>query len=455
MKKKLLGKILSGMTAVMVSASMLMTGCAQKTTSDQNAADGKNDSTVVWNENLLDPANPVKVRFYSYSFSSAAFGTGFQTMMDNFNNGIGKEKGVELEFVADNYGETASTDIKAGLQVDIIQNGFQSLDGAVSNYGIKAFEDVFPKEELDAHFNGIPDNCLELGKIDNKMYGLAFTFSTPILYVNGDLLEQAGLDPTKAPADWQEMYDWCVKIKEATGKYGLALSPVNSSGWVTDSILYSNGATVLNSDRSAVEFASKEGIEAFSLWKKFYMDGVAVGGTDSEAMQAFAAGEAAMHIQSTSVYTYFVSSSKAAGWNLYGYPMPGFDGRDSIPTNSGSAIVVRPDSVQKAQAIWEVIKYVTGNEGYTIITSQIGYLPLRPYLADDEAYLKEFVDANPIIKLNISRLADIKPASIWPGDNASEIASLYADMAVKALTTDADVETTMKDYQKQINSYIQ
>ena len=135
--------------------------------------------------------------------------------------------------------------------------------------------------------------------------------------------------------------------------------------------------------------------------------------------------------------------------------MPGFDGRDSIPTNSGSAIVVRPDSVQKAQAIWEVIKYVTGNEGYTIITSQIGYLPLRPYLADDEAYLKEFVDANPIIKLNISRLADIKPASIWPGDNASEIASLYADMAVKALTTDADVETTMKDYQKQINSYIQ
>ena len=284
MKKKLLGKILSGMTAVVVSASMLMTGCSQKTTSDRNAADGKNDSTVVWNENLLDPANPVKVRFYSYSFSSAAFGTGFQTMMDNFNNGIGKEKGVELEFVADNYGETASTDIKAGLQVDIIQNGFQSLDGAVSNYGIKAFEDVFPKEELDAHFNGIPDNCLELGKIDNKMYGLAFTFSTPILYVNGDLLEQAGLDPTKAPADWQEMYDWCVKIKEATGKYCLALSPVNSSGWVTDSILYSNGATVLNSDRSAVEFASKEGIEAFSLWKKFYMDGVAVGGTVDREM---------------------------------------------------------------------------------------------------------------------------------------------------------------------------
>ena len=37
---------------------------------------------VVWEKNLLDPANPVKVKFYSYSYSSAAFGTGFQTLMD-------------------------------------------------------------------------------------------------------------------------------------------------------------------------------------------------------------------------------------------------------------------------------------------------------------------------------------------------------------------------------------
>ena len=410
---------------------------------------------MTWSENLLDPANPVTVKFYSYSYASPAFGTGFQTMMDNFNNGIGKEKGVILEFVADDTGTKAETDVKAGQQVDIVQSGFAIIDGNRDNLGISAFEDVFPADEMEAHFEGIPENCLNLGRIDGKMYGLAFTFSTPMLYVNGDLLEEAGLDPTQAPKDWDEMYDWCVQIKEATGKYGLALSPSNSSGWVTDSILYSNGATVLNEDRSAVEFASEEGVKAFESWKRFYMDGVAVGGTDTEAMQAFAAGEAAMHIQSTSVYTSFVSAAQTGGWTLYGYPMPGFDGNPSIPTNSGSAIVVRPDSEQKAQAIWEVIKYVTGDEGYTIITSEIGYLPLRPYLAEDENYLKGFVDENPIIKANIERLADIQPASIWPGDHATELATLYGDMAVKALTTDADIAETMKDYQDQMNQYIQ
>ena len=439
-----------------------MTGCqtvqAQGGTSaaTQAAADSESASEgVTWSENLLDPENPVTVKFYSYSYASPAFGTGFQTMMDNFNNGIGKEKGVILEFVADDTGTKAETDVKAGQQVDIVQSGFAIIDGNRDNLGISAFEDVFPADEMEAHFEGIPENCLNLGRIDGKMYGLAFTFSTPMLYVNGDLLEEAGLDPTQAPKDWDEMYDWCVQIKEATGKYGLALSPSNSSGWVTDSILYSNGATVLNEDRSAVEFASEEGVKAFESWKRFYMDGVAVGGTDTEAMQAFAAGEAAMHIQSTSVYTSFVSAAQTGGWTLYGYPMPGFDGNPSIPTNSGSAIVVRPDSEQKAQAIWEVIKYVTGDEGYTIITSEIGYLPLRPYLAEDENYLKGFVDENPIIKANIERLADIQPASIWPGDHATELATLYGDMAVKALTTDADIAETMKDYQDQMNQYIQ
>ena len=45
------------------------------------------------------------------------------------------------------------------------------------------------------------------------------------------------------------------------------------------------------------------------------------------AMQAFASGEAAMHIQSTSVYSSMKAAAKQGGWELTGYPMPGFDGK--------------------------------------------------------------------------------------------------------------------------------
>ncbi len=403
-RRDFMKEIMAG--GVAAASAGLLSACGSTVDTSASAASGTEEEGVEWSENLLDPENPVTVKFYSYSYASAAFGTGFQTLMDTFNEGTGKEKGIMLEMVAD-ADSKSGTDIKAGEQVDMIQSGFASLESNIENYGTMAFEDVFPQEELDAHFEGISENCLALGDINGKMYGLAFTFSTPILYINGDLLEAAGLDPSSAPADWDEMYEWCVQIKEVTGKYGLALSPSNSSGWVTDSILYSGGATVLNADRTAVEFTSEEGIKTFTNWKRFYMDDVAMGGTDTEAVQAFLAGEATMHIQSTSLYTTIAGTAKASGWTLYGYPMPGFDGQESIPTNSGSAIVVRPDSEQKAQAIWEVVKHFTGDEGYTIITKEMGYLPLRAYLADDENYLKDYVDENPILRANLDRLDSI------------------------------------------------
>lgn len=189
--------------AILLAASLtvgMFAGCgsnAKSSSSKSEAAtteetkDGE-ESGVVWNEDLLDPENPVTVKFYSYSYASPSFGTGFQTLMDNFNNGVGKEKGVILEFVADDTGTKAETDIKAGQQVDMVQYTFPGIDGAIENMGLSAFEDVFPEEEMEAHFEGIPENCLNLGRIDGKMYGLAFTFSTPILYINGSLLEEAG-----------------------------------------------------------------------------------------------------------------------------------------------------------------------------------------------------------------------------------------------------------------------
>jgi multiple sugar transport system substrate-binding protein len=409
---------------------------------------------VEWKENLLNPDEPTKVTFYSYSLGVAQMKSGVEKLINNFNATIGAEKGIIVEGVVDPDYTKARTDIQAGLQVDMIQQTFPGLDGARNDLGVVAFEDAFPQKELDSHFKGIPDSALQLGVIDNKMYGMAFTFSTPILYVNGSILEKAGLDPKVAPKDWEELYKMAKTIKEKTGIYGLALSPTNSTGWVSDSILYSGGSEVLNADRNAVVFDNENAISALETWKKFYTEDAAIGGKDGDAVQAFLAGNAAMHIQSTSLYSAIKATAEKDGWDLYGYAMPGFNGQESIPTNSGSAIAVRPDSEQKAQATWEFIKYITGDEGYTTITKDIGYLPLRPYLAEDEKFLKGFVDENPIIKLNIDRLEKIKPSTIWPGETATEVQQLYLDMFDKALTTNQDVSKVVKETQEQINELL-
>ncbi len=423
------------------------TGTKTGTEAGTEAGDGKDSFS-----DLLDPASPVKVTFYSYSLGMAQMKDGMSYLIDTFNNTIGKEKGIVVEGVADDYTKW-KTDVQAGNQVDIVQHPFGTLDASAQNMGIKAYEDVFPKEELESHLDGITENALSLGKINGKMYGLAFTFSTPILYINGKIFEDAGLDPNNPPKTWEEMLTYAKTIKEKTGKDGFGLTPDNS--WITDGIIYTNGGQILNDDRTKAVFASDETVEAFKLWKKFYEEGVAALGTTSDNMQGFAAGSIGMHLQSSSVLSSIKAAAEAGGWKLYGAAMPGMNGREAVPVNSGSCLVVRPDNDQKAQAIWEFIKFVTGDEGYTIITSRIGYLPLRTYLADDPQYLKDYVDQNPLLRINIDQLSRIRAAAIWPGDSATETMGIFTNAVTEAISTDADIKTVLTEAQEEINAILE
>ncbi|MGN1148998.1 MAG: ABC transporter substrate-binding protein [Lachnospiraceae bacterium] len=444
--KKLLCLIMS-----VVLMMTCLTGCGS--TGSDSADDGVSIKSAENTDAYLDPANPITVTFYSYSLSYPSMKGGMEHLIQSFNETIGAEKGIIVEGIADDMMSKFKSDIQAGNPVDIVQMPFSQVDTVRTALGFKAYEDVFPEAELSAHLEGISENALSLAKIDDKMYGLAFTFSTPILYINGNLFEEAGLDPENPPTTWDEMLDMAKTIKEKTGKNGFALSPTN--GWVTEGIIYTAGSDIVNADKTEAVFANEETAAALATWKEFFTSGCAVAGTDNEAMQEFMAGNVAMHIQSTSVLSGMIASAEAGGWKLYGAAMPNIGEKEAVPVNSGSCLVVNPDSKEKTAAIWEFIKYVTGDEGYTIITSEIGYLPLRTYLADDPAYLKDFVDKYPLLRINLEQLDRIRAVTIWPGDCAAEAYTIFTDAIQKALTTDEDILEVLQKAQNDINALLQ
>ncbi len=442
-------KFISLVLCVVLSMSVLV-GCGDVTET------GNNEIVTIKEEevptSLLSPENPITVTFYSYSLGYPTMKPGMEHLISSFNETVGAEKGIVVEGITDDMTKF-KTDIQAGNQVDVVQMPFGMLDSARTALGFMAYEDVFPETELAEHLNGISDNALKLAEIDGKKYGLAFTFSTPILYINGQIFEDAGLNPENPPKTWEEMLSMAQQIKEKTGKNGFALSPYN--GWVTESIIYTAGSDVLSQDKTEAVFANDATVAAFETWKEFFTLGCAVAGSDNEAMQEFMAGNVAMHIQSTSVLSGMIASSEAAGWQLYGAAIPAIGENQAVPVNSGSCLAVRPDSKEKAAAVWEFIKYVTGDEGYTIITSEIGYLPLRTYLADDPNYLKGFVDQYPLLRINLEQLERIRPVTIWPGKCFTEAYTLFNDAVQEALTTDASVADVLNRAQNDINQLLQ
>lgn len=447
-----------GMAGVTALAGLgLLTGCSTgigaTETGDENSSNGPKAAN-----GKLDPDNPTKITFYSYSLGSGSNAPVMQDIIDTFNKTVGADKGVVVTGVADeqmgNLDKTKA-DIQAGNQVNIIQHTFPTLDASRLNLGIQAYEDVFDADEMKKAFDGMDERAQKLGVIDGKNYGIGFTFSTPILYINETMFEQAGLDPKSTNLKtWDDVASACKTIKDKTGQYGIAFPPSSTNSWVVESLVYSNGGSMFSKDRKKATFASKETTEAFEMWKGLFDAGYCAPGTDTESMQMFAVGKAAMTLTSTAALAMFKQAATAAGWQLGGVAEPGFGTKKPAPTNSGSCLAVRAQTEEEAAACWEFIKYATSAEAYTKITEGIGYLPLRPELIDDPKYLKDFADKNPVIRTNVEQLKNLHPATIWPGSNATETSKAFLDAVAKAVSTDADISSTMKDAQDQINGML-
>jgi len=92
----------------------------------------------------------------------------------------------------------------------------------------------------------------------------------------------------------------------------------------------------------------------------------------------------------------------------------------------------------RQQAAWAFMKFATSKEGYTIITRDIGYLPLRPEIVNEEAYLKAWVAEHPLILPNIEQLDRLQPWTSFPGPNYRQIIEITQAAVEQAIFGDND-----------------
>ena len=92
-------------------------------------------------------------------------------------------------------------------------------------------EDLATTPEDKAWINGFFPAFLENARVKGKIYAAPFQRSTPVLYWNKEAFKEAGLDPDKAPANWDEMLDFARKLTKrsrtppATSPNGACRSP--------------------------------------------------------------------------------------------------------------------------------------------------------------------------------------------------------------------------------------
>ncbi|MBN8595419.1 MAG: ABC transporter substrate-binding protein [Anaerolineae bacterium] len=400
-------------------------------------------ASLVVAQDYLEPLpadQNVTISFYSYNLGSAGIGA------DGTRQLISEFQALHPNITVDGIGIPATeivsrtqADLAAGTPPDVAQLIFNDLDFIVNNFNAKPLETIVPPEEWAAHIETFHPRGLPLGQINDQTYGMAFTFSTPVLYINTTILEEAGIDPSTVPTTWDEAEALALQVVENTDKQGISIF---SPSWIAQALVMSNGGRMLSEDRATLMFGEAEGQGAMARLQAMVTSGAHIpGGVDT--IQAFLGGQLAMMLNTTAVLRFAQDTFAQTGQVLNMGKMPSYGDLPTVPVNSGSALFILSNDPVKQRAAWDFIKFVTGDRGYTIITSQIGYLPLRPNIVNDPEFLGPWIEANPLYLPNLEQLESLTPWVSFPGPNYRQIEQIITEAQTAVIFNNADPATLM------------
>lgn len=403
------------------------------------------------------PAKPVTIRFENYNLAAAGPGRDatlkLLAMFEKKNPLIKvetKATGSEQMF------QSIQAQVAAGNPPDIAQLVLREWDQNIENFPLVVLEDspYIGAQALKDHLNsGYPyhPKAAALTQRNGKTYGLSYVFSTPTLFYNADLFKQAGLDPNKPPKTWDDVENAANRIQIIGGKQGLYIACIELD-WCTQGIMRSNGGRAMSTDRQSIQWASDENLATFRWWQEMVKNGSHTKLTGAQASDAFSAGNLGMMLQTSASQGGFLKASSGK-WDLRATAMPSFGTKPVVPVNSGAGLGIMAKDPAKIKASWELMKFLTSEDAQQIITTEIGYLPLRPGMVDDDKYLKNWKERDLIVP-NLKQLDTLEPSLSYAGPNALQIRSLFLTSLQKVLYDGANVRDTFTDAQKRAQDLV-
>lgn len=294
--------------------------------------------------------------------------------------------------------------------------------------------------EPDIETLGYADWALEMGRIDGQIYGFPYGLTAPVLYVNLDLLREAGVDVAAYPETWDDLMEIGRQVDElGDNLVGFHYIWNLTGDFMFQTLLFSRGGSMLSPDEREVAFDGDAGMEALRTIAAFgasdmpYM-------TFQQVNQAFAAGTVGVMVNTTA---FVAGLERQIGdrFTMALWPFPR-DENGRLPAGGNIPIVLTTDEA-KQDAVCDYIRFVTGPVGQTIMVERIGYLTGNDLALTDERYLRDYVERNHHYAWTLQLQPSLTNWYAFPGDDAVVIMDVVHDAMEAVFTGEMTAEEAM------------
>ncbi|EES73224.1 ABC transporter, solute-binding protein [Paenibacillus sp. oral taxon 786 str. D14] len=286
---------------------------------------------------------------------------------------------------------------------------------------------------------------------DGKIYGFASQPGVSSLFWNKKLVQEAGLDPDKAPATWDELLANVKKVTEAgKGKFyggGVYAGP-NAGGYLRyGTLLVINGGGFAD-DQGQPVFNSDANVETVQFLKELNANhpaGLMVNTTEGTYFDAFKKGQIAYLIDGP--WRAIESSQIGIDYGMSQIPLSpnGKAGNITI----GAAFHAVPKDAKNKEAAFEYIRAMYSEEIQQLIADTGVRSPVLKSVAETDAYKEahpEMYQHYLAMTGNVQGLPTFK-------NSDSKVWQIFGEAVTKALMTKEDIKSILDDAQKKAEAY--
>jgi len=297
---------------------------------------------------------------------------------------------------------------------------------------------------------GFFDSFMMNSRTGGKTWGVPFQRSTIVLYWNKELFKEAGLDPDKGPANWDQMVEYAKKLTktDASGnvtQWGVKIPSSGFPYWLFQGLTTPNGALLMNEAGTETYFDKPGVIEALQYWvdlsakHKVMPGGVIEWGTTPKD---FFEKKAAMIWTTTGNLTNIRTN---AGFP-FGVAMLPEKKRRGSPTGGGNFYIFKKTSPEEQAAALKFAKWATAPQRAAQWSIATGYVAVTP-AAWETPEMKKYVQEVPQATVARDQL-QFSVAELSTHDN-QRVTKALNDGLQAALTGSKSPADAMRDAQRE------